>query len=133
MGYIKKLKRMRNTIAKRTGYKLNEIEKNKLLIDYLWEHYVHGVVLIEYNQYEFYKKKSRERREYVCFREFEKIIEVANKKEDYKYFDNKALFNKTFSEFMGRKWINATEDTYEQFCELCASNKKLFVKPVDGM
>ena len=72
MGYIKKLKRMRNTIAKRTGYKLNEIEKNKLLIDYLWEHYVHGVVLIEYNQYEFYKKKSRERREYVCFREFEK-------------------------------------------------------------
>ena len=56
MGYIKKLKRMRNTIAKRTGYKLNEIEKNKLLIDYLWEHYVHGVVLIEYNQYEFYKK-----------------------------------------------------------------------------
>lgn len=37
MGYIKKLKRMRNTIAKRTGYKLNEIEKNKLLIDYLWE------------------------------------------------------------------------------------------------
>lgn len=53
MGYIKKLKRMRNTIAKRTGYKLNEIEKNKLLIDYLWEHYVHGVVLIEYNQYEF--------------------------------------------------------------------------------
>ena len=46
---------------------------------------------------EFYKKKSRERREYVCFREFEKIIEVANKKEDYKYFDNKALFNKTFS------------------------------------
>lgn len=133
MGYIKKLKRMRNTIAKRTGYKLNEIEKNKLLIDYLWEHYVHGVVLIEYNQYEFYKKKSRERREYVCFREFEKIIEVANKKEDYKYFDNKALFNKTFSEFMGRKWINATKDTYEQFCELCASNKKLFVKPVDGM
>ena len=94
MGYIKKLKRMRNTIAKRTGYKLNEIEKNKLLIDYLWEHYVHGVVLIEYNKYEFYKKKSRERREYVCFREFEKIIEVANKKEDYKYFDNKALFNK---------------------------------------
>ena len=47
MGYIKKLKRMRNTIAKRTGYKLNEIEKNKLLIDYLWEHYVQ--ITIHYN------------------------------------------------------------------------------------
>ena len=27
MGYIKNWKRMRNTIAKRTGYKLNEIGK----------------------------------------------------------------------------------------------------------
>lgn len=133
MGYIKKLKRMRNTIVTRTNYELNAIEKNKLLMDYLWEHYVHGVALIEYNQYEFYKKKQRERREYVCYREFNKIIEIANKKEDYKYFDNKALFNKTFSEFMGRKWINTAEDDYEQFCELCSTNKELFVKPIDGM
>lgn len=133
MGYLKKLFRIKKTLVDATEVKLNRIQQIGILMDYLMEHYLHGVVLIEYNQYRFYWKNQRERRRYVCFREFEKIIEVSNKKEDYKYFDNKPLFNKTFSKFMGREWIDATESTYDAFVALVKKNKKLFVKPIDGM
>ena len=77
MAYIEKLLRIRKTLADSVDVEQSGIQKNWMLIDYLFEHYVCGVTLIEYNQYKFYWKKRRERRKYVCFREFEKIIEIS--------------------------------------------------------
>lgn len=133
MVYIEKLLKIRKTLADTVRVKLNIFRKNCLLINYLFEHYIYGVTLIEYDQYEFYWKSRHERRRYVCYREFEKIIKISNDKKDYKYFDNKPLFNKTFAEFLGRKWIDTTNCTLKNFKDFLKQNEKLFVKPVDGM
>lgn len=133
MGYIKKLFRIKNTLVSATGVKITGISQWILLIDYFIEHFMHGVTLIEYNQYRFYWKSKPERRKFVCFPEFEKIIEVSNNKDYYKYFDNKPLFNKTFDQFMGRQWLDMTDARESEFQKLMESNSVLFVKPVNGM
>ena len=133
MGYIKKLFRIKNTLVSATGVKITGISQWILLIDYFIEHVMHGVTLIEYNQYRFYWKSKPERRKFVCFPEFEKIIEVSNNKDYYKYFDNKPLFNKTFDQFMGRKWLDMTDARESEFQKLMEANSVLFVKPVNGM
>ncbi len=133
MGYIEKLLRIRNILTDSIDVEQSGFQKNWMLMDYLLEHYVYGVTLIEYNQYKFYWKKRRERRKYVCFREFEKIIEVSNDKKYYKYFDNKPLFNQLFTEFLGRNWVDTTSCTLDDFDNLLKKNNRLFVKPVNGM
>lgn len=133
MGYIKKLFRIKDTLVRATGEELSSIRQWMLLTDYFIEHFVHGVTLIEYNQYRFYWKSKPERRRFVCFPEFERIIEVSNNKDFYKYFDNKPLFNKTFDEFMGRKWLDMTAALAEDFQKLMEEKGRLFVKPIDGM
>ena len=89
MGYIEKLLKIRRILVDSIEVEQSCFQKNWMLIDYLLEHYIFGVTLIEYNQYKFYWKVRRERRKYVCFREFKKIIEISNDKKSYKYFDNK--------------------------------------------
>lgn len=133
MGYIKKLFRIKDTLVSATGAELSNIRKWMLLIDYFIEHFIYGVTLIEYNQYRFYWKSKPERRKFVCFPEFEKIIEISNNKAFYKYFDNKPLFNKTFNQFMGRRWLDMTVTVEEDFQKLMEANNALFVKPIDGM
>lgn len=133
MGYIKKLFRIKDTLVRATGEELPNIRQWMLLTDYFIEHFVHGVTLIEYNQYRFYWKSKPERRRFVCFPEFERIIEVSNNKDFYKYFDNKPLFNKTFNQFMGRKWLDMTVALVEDFQKLLEEKETLFVKPIDGM
>ena len=128
-----KLKHIKNILSNAIDEKLTSIQEIQLLFDYLWEHYVHGVLLIEYNQYRFYWKNKRERRTFVCHREFERIIEIANKKENFIYFDNKPLFNKTFEEYMGRDWLDTTKCSYDEFEKLLKKNQEVFVKPAEGM
>lgn len=133
MGYIKKLFRIRNTLVNATGAELSGIRQWILLLDYFIEHFIHGVTLIEYNQYRFYWKSHPERRKFVCLPEFEKIIKISNNKDYYKYFDNKPLFNRTFNQFIGRKWIDMTVAVEQDFQNLMETNSALFVKPINGM
>lgn len=133
MGYIKKLIRIKDTLVRATGEKISNFCQWMLLTDYFIEHFVHGVTLIEYNQYRFYWKSKPERRRFVCYPQFERIIKASNNKEFYKYFDNKPLFNKTFNQFMGRKWLDMTVALVEDFQKLLEEKETLFVKPIVGM
>ena len=133
MGYIEKLLKIRRILVDSIEVVQSCFHKNWMLIVSVLDHYILGVTLREYNQYKFYWKVRREKGKYVCFREFKKIIEISNDKKSYKYFDNKPLFNQTFAEFLGRKWVDTTSCTLDDFANLLQKNDRLFVKPIDGM
>lgn len=54
MGYIEKLLKIRRILVDSIEVEQSCFQKNWMLIDYLLEHYIFGVTLIEYNQYKFY-------------------------------------------------------------------------------
>ncbi len=133
MGALGKFKGISDRLEYASGVKIQPIEKIPMMADYLWEHFVHGVELIEYDQYRFYWKSRKERRRFVCIPQFNAIIKAMNNETDYKYFDSKPLFNKTFAKFMGRNWVDANICSYDEFLDLYKANDSLFVKPAEGM
>lgn len=133
MGKIANAKRIVNQIAESTGLKLTPLQKFGVLLDYMSEIYIHGVRPVEYIQFDFYWKSKRDRRRYACLRQLNEIVAVANKKEDFKYFDDKILFAKTFSKYIGRDWLDVNECSLEDFEEMLRKHDKLFVKPKEGL
>ena len=132
MGKIANAKRIANEIADSTGLKLNAFQKFGVLLDYMYEQFFYGVRPIEFIQFDFYWKKRCDRRRYVCMREYDRIVQVSNKEEDYKFFDDKILFDKTFSKYLGRDWLDVMECAFEEFEQMIRKHDKLFVKPKNG-
>ncbi len=132
MGRIANAKRIVNEIAYSTGLKLNSLQKFGILLDYMNETYLHGVRPVEYIQFDFYWKSKRDRRRYACLREYDEIVKVSNKREDWKFFDEKPLFNKTFSEFLNRDWLDLSTCDYIDFEQMAQKHERLFVKPEAG-
>ena len=95
--------------------RVSALEKMRLMGDVFSERILHGTELQDYFQYEFYNLKSRERRKYMTFSKLRKTIRICNDPEKRSIFDDKALFNQTFSKYIRRDWLNMQEASIEEF------------------
>ena len=62
----------------------------------------------------------------------EKSVNTNNCKEYFKYFNDKALFNEKFNEYLKRDWIYLTDDNFEDFNSFLKNKKDIIVKPTVG-
>lgn len=112
---------------------LPKIEKLRLMADVLWERIKYGTEIQDYFQYEFFKLKNRERRNYMTLTKLRYIMRMCNDPSKRIIFDDKALFNQTFSDYLYRDWLDLTVASYQEFEDFIRKHPLFFVKARMGM
>ena len=112
---------------------LSSFEKADLMIDVLWERLKYGTEIQDYFQYEFFNLKSRERRKYMTFSKLRETMRTCNDPDKREIFDDKALFNHTFGDFLYRDWLDVTTSSFDDFQAFTQKHDAFFAKARSGM
>lgn len=128
-------------MSKRVSLKLDRVnnvgslrETVSVASDYLISWAKYGLALDQYEEFELYKANNREKRNVLSARTFVKFEQKVNQKEYWKYFENKALFNETFKDFVNRNWLYISKSGgVEQLAAFCRKHDRAIVKPVAEM
>ena len=127
---------------RRSNLELKNLSKKiNTNILYLWYDFVkasiaHGAILQHYCRGGFHQLKGVERRKSMTYRRICKVYKQCNNPEYQHLLDNKADFNKFFSEYINRLWLYAKEMDYSAFKRLCdqiGGGNALIIKPIDGV
>ncbi len=108
-------------------------EKIGIMVDVFWERIIYGTEIQDYFQYEFYNLKNRERRNYMTFSKLRYTMRVCNDSSKRETFDDKALFNHEFAEYIGREWLDVMMASIEEFNVFISRNPAFFAKARSGM
>ncbi len=103
-----------------------------LWIDYAFAFLIHGASISDYFAYGFYKLRFSGRLEYITYRRFRWILNKCNKKEDIPLCRDKVKFNQTFSDLLGREWLDLSESTYEDYLKFIEKHEIFFLKDIAG-
>lgn len=102
------------------------------IVDYLFTLLIYGTSISDYFAYGFYKLRPTGKNEYITYRRFQWILRTANKQEDIHLCRNKLDFNKHFSTFLGREWIDTNSATREELLQFIQKHPIFFTKDVLG-
>ena len=83
---------------------LNCIQKFGITIDFLWSVARYGVGINDYFQYNFYRRRAIDRKNFIVARNRMQIIYTCNGTKNQPDFDDKCKFNRVFEEYLGREW-----------------------------
>lgn len=101
--------------------------------DFLYFYYRTRGTLKHYHIGKIYDLRAFERRRVVSYKRWEKIVRVFNDKDNIAFFDNKVLFNKTFSKYIKRHWIYpANECSYDDFVAFATKHNEIISKPLNN-
>lgn len=129
---IKKIRKIKSLMSNCISTSINPIKKLLIYIDFAWSIIFYGVNIDEYFQYQFYKRRHADRKNFIVYRKRMRIVRTCNDKNDRNIFDFKPKFNKLFNKYLGRDWLFMDECSFGEFTNFISKNKKIFVKPVDS-
>lgn len=73
------------------------------MMDVLWERLRYKTEMQDYFQYEFYKLKNSERRQYMTFTKLRYTMKACNDPSKRSLFDDKVLFKQVFADYTNRE------------------------------
>ncbi len=111
-------------VHKKTG-----INSLKLFVDIIKCGLKYGAGYKDYQLCEWYNLNDAQRATYVTRGINNTIVSLLNDKEYYHILDNKIEFNNTFSQFLGRKWIDMSGATLKEFEEFLSGLEVIISKP----
>ena len=85
-----------------------------------------------YEEFEFYNLTAAQRKTYVTYGISRKMIKSFNNPKDIYVFEDKFAFADTFKDLYGRKYLNASSMSYNEFLSFCQGQDKFICKPADG-
>lgn len=85
-----------------------------------------------YFVYELYKKEIEIRDTFLNAGYRKEVARICAPRAYRGVFGDKASFNRRFSDYVHRDWVDATSCSYEEFCAFAQRNPKFFAKPVRG-
>lgn len=91
----------------------------------------HGTGYVDYEGFEIYNMNERERAGFLTIGRNNALVRELNDPEYRKIFDNKALFNEKFKDFIKRDWVLLDGNNQDEFEALLREKKCLVVKPLD--
>lgn len=114
--------------------KVNTIGKIWYYFDYLGAFIVHGASINDYFAYKFFQLRYNGRREYITYRRYHKIQDVCNPDSvEIEKCRDKIKFNTHFSSYLGRKWLDINNSTFEEFNDFLKSiGDVVFIKAIDS-
>jgi len=87
---------------------------------------------VDYRKYEFYLLNRKERKTFLTRGKNNQIIKTFNN-HDHRYkFEDKAIFNELFNNFVGRNWMVINGSNLEEFISFMKINKKVILKLLDS-
>lgn len=107
-------------------------QKKRLFLDFLWTKLTRKTYLIDYLQYEFFKRNNLSRKSFMEYNKLHKLIDQVNNKEKEEIFNSKVLFNETFKDYLNRDWLEIQNTSLEEFKEFASSHDKIIIKPEEG-
>ena len=88
---------------------------------------------IDYKIAQMYNLNDKQRKTVITRGISNNIVRRMNNKEDWHWFDDKAEFNRQFSRWIPRKWLEISAGTKpEELAALCAGQTQLIGKPLEG-
>ena len=87
----------------------------------------HGSSPAEYAHLNFDKKSDRERARYFTMFRFERFIKRANAG-DKQLFIDKAAFNRRFSAYLHRDWLDVSQASFEEFAAFIRAHGQVMIK-----
>lgn len=85
---------------------------------------------LDYNLFEMYDLNKEQRNTIITRGINNEFVKKYNNPNYTKYFNNKVLFIKKFSNYIDRDWL-LLDDNYEAFDKLLKSHKELIAKPIN--
>lgn len=128
-----KIKRFNEAVDKYISQDISPVKRLGLFLDFFYEYKFHGAYLQDYIQYEFYKKKAAERKNFIVFGKLLEIMRICNNPKHRYIFDEKPVFNKTFGNYVGRDWLDMEQASLENFQQFLEGKTQIFVKDPEGM
>lgn len=112
-------------------HKKTKINRIKLFFDVVKCGLKYGAGYRDYELCEWWNLNDEQRATYVTRGINNRIVSLLNDKEYYHILDNKIEFNNTFGEFLGRKWINMSTATFEEFEAFLEGLEVIISKPAE--
>ena len=104
-----------------------------LYIEFFYCFVRYGCLPRQYFYGEFWNRRANDRKDILTYRKFIRIMSKLNKDEDIHILENKAHFNKFFSDYIHRDWLLSTTSTQNQIADFIRRHEKVIVKPFDAM
>lgn len=92
----------------------------------------YGIGYQEYISYGFVNKPERLRKTFMTMSHNIALTRALCDHDLYPVFEDKITFLKTFSDYIGRDWIDVSESTPEEVAEFVRDHKAIFAKPTDN-
>lgn len=108
--------------------------KSKLFIffDMVWCGLRYGAGPNDYELFEFYNLKPKNRKTYITRGVNNALVKKFNNKEYWHLFDDKEEFNRLFADFMHRDWLPSDTMTLDEFKEFLKGKSEIIYKPAFG-
>ena len=130
--FMARLKKINEMLKDYVDHDLNILQKLFVLIDLAFSIVIYGVGITDYFQYQFYKRRHLDRKDFIVYRKRMWLVRNFNDQEGRLIFDNKARFNRIFNDYLHRRWLNLSSCTFEEFKDFTAEEGKFMVKPLQG-
>ena len=104
-----------------------------IFFDMIYCGLVYGAGYYDYQEFEFYKLKRKQRKTYLTRTKNNSIVRRYNNKDKHIKFDDKEKFNKLFKKFIKRDYLVINEKNYKEFSEFIKKHSEFIVKPIDGV
>ena len=101
-------------------------------IDYLFALLFRGASVNDYFAFGFYKLRCNGRNEYITYRRYHRIMRKCNRKDKIEVFRDKRLFNKVYSDFLQREYLDLDSTSKETFVRFFREKQVVFVKESHG-
>lgn len=103
-----------------------------ILMDMVWCGFRYQAGYMDYALFEMYNMNHRQRSTVLTRGKNNRYVAALNNKNGWPFFENKINFLKTFSNYIGRRWIDLSTCSPEAFMEFVNELGRFIAKPYNG-
>lgn len=130
-GIMDRTKDFFQTVDEKLGKK-NALQKLGIYVDFVYEHLIHKIYMVDYFQYGFYYLNHHGRERYVTHGKLQSFTDACNNPDKIHIFKDKSKFIEVFCDYIGRDVLDMKRATLEQFLAYTQKHDRMFIKPADG-
>lgn len=104
----------------------------QMMVEWLYVFNIRGFYYYDYFDYELYNRKIEDAEKFMSRRYWTKVYRVSNNKKYTNILKDKQKFNKKFSKYVNRDFLNIQETSFEEFQEFIKKHPRFFGKPIEG-
>lgn len=119
-----KLNKLASDIAKRNNKSVSYV-KNDMIKNFL----KYGIGYTDYLKGDYINLTEEQKKTYVTTKSYYKLLRYLNNPKYDACMSDKIVFNRIFSKYLGREWIDIRNTSLEEFKNFIKNKKTIFAKP----